>query len=368
MISISLLGLGTVGKGVYEELKDNKDFKINHILVRSIDKYKGIPNVTNNILDIVNDNSDVLIEVIGGKNTSLALIEEYLKKGKTVISANKALLSEKLVYLDNLAKANNAHLYFEASCCGALPIINYISKSNSFDTFYSIKGILNGSTNYLLTRVSNGEALNDAILDAKEKGFLEANPYEDLDGIDAMNKLIILSKLAYKADFDEECCDIFPLSKLSSKIIEEVGNKKIKYIAESFVLFNSIYLSVEPCLVSRDNILYNVDNETNGIIFKQKLSQDQFFKGYGAGMNPTTSAVLFDLSRFANKDFNNFSFNNKLTKFSLDQIEATYLIDSDSDISSENIHKLHNGLYEATISRQELKDLLGSINSYVRLI
>ena len=370
MISVSLLGLGTVGKGVYKELVNNSYVKLNHILVRNVLKHKDIPNITDNVSDILNDNSDVLIEVIGGKTTSLDIIEFYLKKGKCVITANKALLSEKLVYLTQLANEYNGHLYFEASCMGAVPIINYISKSNNFDTFYSLKGIVNGSTNFLLTNVANNVKLNDAIIIAKEKGFLEENPSEDLDGIDAANKLIILSKIAYKADFDNSILYRYPLTKLSDKLIDMANEcgKRIKYIAESFMLFNSIYLSVEPCLVKKDDKFYNVSNEFNIIMTRQRLSKEMYLSGKGAGSEPTASAVLFDFSRFMNNDYNNFKFDNKLNEMSLDLIEATYLIDSDIDIGNKNIHKLRNGLFEASISRKELLSLLDKINSYVRII
>ncbi len=372
MINIALAGLGTVGSALYDVLSKDKTFNIKHVLVKNLNKHLDVSNVTDDIDDILNDNNlDLVIEVMGSIDASYKLVKTSLSKGISVITANKALLAIYLAELTNIARLNNADLYFEASCMGAIPVISTINNINKFDTILGFKGIVNGSTNYLLTKSSQSLNIESAIDEAKAKGFLEADPSDDLEGIDVIRKVIILSQISYNASFDITKAYTYPISNITSHFLEFANllNRKVKYIGESFKLVNDIYLSVEPCLVDEYYDMYHCDNELNQINIRTKLSNTLTLKGYGAGGNPTASAVLLDLNRYLNKDHNRFSFDNKLEFMSEDLVIANYIIESNKNIESDKIKSLGQNFYIAkNISRQELKALLDKIICYARLI
>ncbi len=322
-IDIGLLGLGTVGSGVYNILKDDyslikdrlktltgKDFNIviKKVLVRDIDKYDSdYRNIlTTNINDILEDeNIDIICELIGGDTHATDYMNKAIENGKHVVTANKKAIFTSEGQLLKYAKENDVSFRYEGAVAGVIPIIRVVEESFITDDIYELQGILNGSTNFIMTKLKEGLSYEDAINLASEKGYLEADPSSDLEGYDAMYKLGILANLI-KGEFpSEENIERIGIDTLSNEYIESVhnDNKKIKYIAKMENINGELKYSIMPEIVDEDNPLYNIDGSLNGILFKSKNGGDIFLSGAGAGSKETAVSVLSDVLTIIKDEF-----------------------------------------------------------------
>lgn len=370
MLNVGLCGLGTVGKGVYDIIVNNPYFKekfcIKKILVASLDKKRDVDTslLTNNYKDIVNDSSiDIVIELIGYEELAKKIIVESLNNKKDVVTANKALLAKDLDLFLQLSKLNNKHIYFEASVCGAIPIIDLILKINNSDKILKIEGILNGSTNYILTKINEGKSFNSAKEEAYLNGFLEADPSDDLKGYDALRKIIILSKLAYKSKFEIDNIKSIPMDNLTDSIINYLkeNNYVVKYIARSILINNKIEIEVLPCALLSSDIFSNINNEMNIVRLDTTYSKNITISGYGAGRFPTASAVMLDLDKILKNEYYNLDFSNNFEIESL--TKSSYLIDSDIELDNDYILKKSNNIY---LTKPISYDTLNNILKYAK--
>lgn len=309
MINIAILGYGTVGSGVVEVLETNKEKiniragqEINLKYVLDLREFNGssIESVlTKNFKDIIEDDSvQVIIEVMGGINPAYDFVKQALLRGKSVITSNKELVAKYGPELLQLARENNRNFFFEASVGGGIPIIRPLNNSLTADEIHEITGILNGTTNYMLTKMTNeGLAYEDVLKEAQALGYAEKNPAADVEGHDACRKIAILSSLAYGLHVNYE--DIFTegITKIRPQDLvyaKDLGYT-IKLLATSRKVDERSYAMVAPMMISKNHPLSNVHDVFNAIYVKGNVIGDVMFYGSGAGKLPTASAVVADL-------------------------------------------------------------------------
>lgn len=316
VVNIAFLGFGTVGKGTYKVLEENAKLiearskvkiKVKKILEKNPEAIKasGLKKslFTDNYQDILDDKDiSIVVEMMGGIEPASSFMLAALKAKKHVVSSNKAALAANLPKLKAAAKKNDLYLLYEASVCGAIPVLSAITGNLAGNKFIEIAGIVNGTSNYILTQMAEkGMKYEEALKKAQELGFAEADPTADVEGIDAANKICILSELAFGYYQDPATIKRVGITKIDSKKIAEAKAKesKIKLIAKAKLTKDEVKLSVKPELVKKDNILYNVDYEFNGITLKTDSADDIFLYGRGAGSVPTGSAVAGDIIKIA---------------------------------------------------------------------
>jgi homoserine dehydrogenase len=304
-LNIGLYGFGCVGFGLYEVLQKTPGLKANirNICVKNKDKKReiGIENFTFDKNDILNDDDiNVVVELIDDADAAFEIVSAALKKGKAVVSANKKMIAEHFAELLELQEQYNVPLLYEAACCASIPIIRNLEEYYDNDLLESIEGIVNGSTNYILTKTfAENLSYDEALKQAQDKGFAESNPILDTGGFDAKYKLLIL--LAHSFGYVAKPADIFNIGidgigTLELKYAREKG-LKIKLTAQAFKgADGNLSAFVLPKFVSTEDRLYNVDDVFNGVLTKTSFADTQFFVGKGAGAHPTASAVLSDIS------------------------------------------------------------------------
>lgn len=307
---IGLFGLGNVGNALYRVISNLPKGKayIKRICVKQPQKTREVPPglITFNADDIIHDPEiNLVVELIDNADDAYRIVKSALKYGKSVVSGNKTMLAYHLPELIALQHETGAALLYDASACGSIPVIRNLEEYYDNDLLKSIRGILNGSTNYILTRIfENNDDYASALKKAQELGFAECNPDFDVLGYDALYKLIILAVHGfgrYVEPNEAFCYGIKTLSSLDTQFAKEKG-KKIKLVAQLQKLDSgNITLFVIPTLVSPSDYIFNVENEFNGVIIEGEYYDSQFMFGKGAGGFPTGSAVLSDITaRFHN--------------------------------------------------------------------
>lgn len=304
-INIGLFGFGCVGYGLYEVLAKTPGLKaeIKQICVKNPDKPRQISKenfVFNKDFILDNPEINVVVELIDDADAAFEIVSTALKKGKAVVSANKKMIAEHFEELLDLQKQYNVPLLYEAACCASIPIIRNLEEYYDNDLLESIEGIVNGSTNYILTKTfSENLSYEEALKQAQENGYAETNPILDTGGFDAKYKLLILIAHAFGAIKKPD--EIFNygienISELELNYAKEKGFK-IKLVAQAFKTNDGAIASfIIPKFIDVSNQLFNVDDVYNGVITKTAFADRQFFVGKGAGAHPTASAVLSDLS------------------------------------------------------------------------
>ncbi len=304
-LNIGLFGFGVVGQGVYELVNKTQtiDAAIQKICIKDNTKNRKAPAhlFTTNKNDLLYDETiNVIVEVINETNEALNIVTTALQNGKLVVSASKKMIAENLLDLITLQKNKDLSFLYEASSCASIPIIRNLEEYYDNDLLYSLKGIVNGSTNYILTKIFDQNLnFNDALLQAQKLGFAESDPSFDVLGIDATNKWTILIYHAFGIY-------IHP-TKLLQNGIQNINNVDIafakeknytiKLIAQALKLNNGKIASfVLPQFITNNSPLAKVNNEYNGITLGSSFSDEQFFYGKGAGSHPTASAVLADIA------------------------------------------------------------------------
>ncbi len=315
-LNIALLGLGTVGSGVVkiieenrQQIKDtiNKDIVIKHILVR--DKSKKRPlnisqyHLTEDINDILNDNSiDIVVEVMGGIEPTVDWLRTALKNKKHVITANKDLLAVHLKLLEDLAEENGVALKFEASVAGGIPIVNAINNGLNANNISKFMGIFNGTSNFILSKMTHEQTtFKDALEEAQRLGFAEADPTDDVEGVDAARKVVITSYLSFNQVIKLNDVKLVGISDITLADINAASalNYKIKLIGKGTYENGYVNASVEPTLIHKNHQLAAVENEYNAIYVIGDAVGDTMFYGKGAGSLATGSAVVSDLLNVA---------------------------------------------------------------------
>jgi len=338
--NIAILGCGTVGSGVAKILLDiNDDIskksgvninlkKIVELNPQEVSKEKNIPlnlfcgngkqltkeEANNYINEIIqSDDIDLVVETIGGSSQYiLDIVKKILQSKKHLVTANKALLALQGKDIYNTAIENNASLGFEAAVCGAIPIIKSIKESFTGDEILSISGILNGTSNYILSKMTEENLnFNEALKLAQDKGFAESDPTLDINGGDAGHKLIILIKLAFGLDVKYENLNIEGIESIN-KLDLDFANEidcNIKLICHTEKRNNDIFASVRPMLVKRDNFLSQINGATNAVQVINKYSGKHILIGKGAGSLETASSIVADIvyiSRYSPRSFFNY--------------------------------------------------------------
>ena len=302
---IGLFGFGNVGKGLYQVLCNVPSEKvyIKTICVKNKNKKRDecANLITYNPDDILCDSDiNLVVELIDNAQDAFRIVKKAMLMGKSVVSGNKAMLAHHLPELVQLQEQTGAALLYDASACGSIPVIRNLEEYYDNDLLVSIRGILNGSTNYILSRMFNhSESYSDALYQAQSLGFAESNPDFDVMGYDALYKLIILAVHGFGTFVQPEqafCYGIQHLSDFDIGYAREKG-KKIKLVAHLRKFSESYFtLFVIPTLVAPDDYIFNVENEFNGVVIEGQYYDRQFMFGKGAGGFPTASAVLSDIT------------------------------------------------------------------------
>lgn len=375
-INVAIMGLGTVGGGTYDILTLNHDMiaktqgldiNVVKILDKDVDRVvaRGIDKtvVTTNLQDILDDKSiSIVVEVMGGVEPAKTFILEVLKSGKSVVTANKELISKHWSELESMARKHNVGLYIEASCVGGVPIIRTLAEGMQANNLVELMGIINGTTNYILTKMTEeGMSYSDALKEAQGLGYAEANPSADVDGYDAMYKLSILSSLAfntcipYTSVYREGITGITKNDITSGK---ELGYT-LKLLAIGRREKNKIEVRVHPTFVPNDHPLASVRNAFNAVFLKGDFVDEIMLYGRGAGANPTGSAIVSDIvycANLAHQKYANFENNGK--------------INDDIVIASDFVSKYYlaiNAVDKAGVLAQ-ITYILGKFNVSIRTV
>jgi len=315
-IIIGFLGCGNVGSGVWRLLEGfGKDiehraglkFIIKKVLVRSLAKQRTIPFpegvLTTNPEDVLGDpDIQIVVEFLGGEEPSYSLMLRALNAGKTVVTANKVAFALHWHELQKAAKANGVGLYYEAAVCGAIPIIHSLEESLQANRIDKIYGIVNGTTNYILTRMSkNAEDYEVVLKDAQRLGLAEPDPAADVEGLDAAYKLSILASLAFHGRVPFEDVYVEGITHVNAEDIrcgQELGyTLKLLAIAKRDGM--NVETRVHPTFIRSDHPLANVSGSFNAVYLHGHACQEMMFLGRGAGDMPTASAIVSDLERAA---------------------------------------------------------------------
>jgi len=305
-IKIGLFGFGVVGQGIYEVLRKTKnvDAEIVKICVRSLDKPRPreidrrfFTNRAEEILD--NPDINLIVEVIDDAEASYRIVKGALERKIPVVSGNKAMLANHLEELMELQRRNNVALLYDASSCGSIPVIRNLEEYYDNDLLLEVKGILNGSSNYILSRVFDHQCpYAEALKQAQALGFAESDPSFDIEGYDSLFKLVIITVHALGVYVHPKEIFTYGISTIHDSDIRHAREKrvKIKLVAQVVKVSDEHFtLFVMPEFVTPNKYIYSVDDEYNGVVIRGECYDRQFMFGKGAGSLPTASSILSDI-------------------------------------------------------------------------
>ena len=309
MVNVGIIGYGTVGSGVFEVLnKNSKSIAVKageEIKVKRICDLRDFPGdaaekfITHDFNDILNDDEiTIVVETMGGTKPAYDFVKASIEAGKSVCTSNKELVAKFGAGLIKLAEKHNVNFLFEASVGGGIPVIRPLNYALTAEDILEIKGILNGTTNFILTKM-NDEGLDyeTVLKEAQTMGYAEKNPTADVEGFDTCRKIAILTSLAYGKQVDFEDIRTEGITKITKEDMEyaKALNASIKLIGESKKENGTVYARVAPALIDREQPLYSVHDVFNAIFVKGNMVDDVMFYGRGAGKLPTASAVVADV-------------------------------------------------------------------------
>lgn len=347
-VGVAILGLGVVGGGTYKILTEHRDFyKKNHkvdIVVESVLERRteraielGVEQnkIASNIAEICsNPEVDIVVEVMGGVEPAKSFVLAALNAGKSVVTSNKELFCKYSFELEKAAKKNHCGLFYEASCVGGVPVIRALLDNLQGNKITSMMGIINGTTNYILTKMSqDGASYEDVLAEAKKLGYAEANPTADVEGYDATYKLSILSSLAFHTKI--------PYTKIYREGITGITVKEINYAKQLGYAVkllaigkngdNGIEVRVHPTFIRQDHPLASVNDSYNAVYITGDSVEDVMLYGRGAGALPTGSAIVGDIiycathTNYQYSTFDNTEDASPSTKF-IDNFESSYYL------------------------------------------
>lgn len=303
-LNIGLFGFGTVGRGLYDVLQriGTKNVEIKRICVRDMTKQRAVKaNFTDKADEIFNDpDINFIVELIDDADAAYAIVKRALISGLPVVSGNKKMLAYHIEELIGLQAKYNTALLYDASACGSIPVIRNLEEYYDNDLLTSVKGILNGSSNFILSKIFNEKmSYADALKLAQDLGFAESNPTLDIDGWDSLFKLIIITVHAFGLYVAPEEIFTYGISNMNDDDIRFANEKerRFKLVAHvEKIAGNRLIMCVMPQLISRNKYIYSVEDEFNGVVIKGLFYDKQFMFGRGAGGYPTGSAVLSDIT------------------------------------------------------------------------
>lgn len=304
-LTIGLFGFGVVGEGIYKVLQNTASLQANikKVCIKHADKPRAAPAAlfTTDAAALLEDaDINLIVELIDDADEAFSIVSTALKNGKDVVSANKKMIAERLPELLALQAQYGTSLLYEAAVCGSIPIIRNLEEYYDNDLLESLSGIVNGSTNFILTKMSEeGLSYKEALLQAQHLGFAESNPALDVEGYDALNKLTILLAHTYGISVKPEQLLFKGITQLhpADAMYANTKGYKVKLVAQIRKLGSGkVAAFVLPQFVSPDSQLYGVRNEYNGVTIESNLADQQFLYGKGAGRYPTSSAVLSDIA------------------------------------------------------------------------
>ncbi|MDA7817157.1 homoserine dehydrogenase [Sulfurimonas sp.] len=345
MIKVGIIGVGTVGTSVAQILKDNadvisaragQDIVVKSGVVKNLNKDRGLDIIiTDNVDDVLNDGEiDIVVELMGGVEEPFEVVKRALKSGKAVVTANKALLAYHRYELQDIAK--DIAFEYEAAVAGGIPIITALRDGLSANHIESIMGIMNGTCNYMMTKMANEGVAYDAILkESQELGYAEADPSFDVGGFDAAHKLLILASIAYGIDAKPEDILIEGIENVSSEDVafaKEFGYA-IKLLTIAKKDGNEVELRVHACMISQDEMIAKIDGVMNGVSVVGDKVGETLYYGPGAGGDATASAVvanIIDIARSGKSTpmlgFNRPMEGTQLTLKPTEKIESKYYL------------------------------------------
>ena len=303
-IKIGLFGFGVVGSGIYEVLRKSKnaDAEIVKICVADLSKPRALDAsyFTDNPEDILGDPEiGMIVEVINDADAAYRIVKTALLRGKDVVSGSKTMLAYHLDELIELQRTSGSALLYDASSCGSIPVIRNLEEYYDNDLLLEVKGILNGSSNYILSRVfDHRSSYADALRQAQELGFAESDPSFDIDGYDALFKLVIITVHALGAYVRPDRIFTYGISTIHESDIRFAREKsvKIKLVAQVVKISDEHFtMFVMPEFVPPSRYIYSVDDEYNGVVIRGECYDRQFMFGKGAGSLPTASSILSDI-------------------------------------------------------------------------
>jgi homoserine dehydrogenase len=310
MLNIALMGYGVIGSGVAKVIEENKkliasrlgeEVYLKYILeIRDLSGTPYADRVVKDINVILNDPEvKVVVEVMGGIHPASDFTRAALEAGKSVVTANKAVVADCGDELLELARAKGVRHLFEASVGGGIPVLHPLSSDLSANNIKSVVGILNGTTNYILTKMKNeGASFEDALAEAQKNGYAEANPSADIDGIDACRKICILTALAYGKLVPTDAIHTEGITSIRSQdvaLMDKLG-MSIKLLGKAVMTENNeVYVLVAPFIIGKENPLASVDDVFNAVTIEGDFVGEVTFRGRGAGAYPTASAVCGDI-------------------------------------------------------------------------
>jgi len=310
MVKVGILGVGTVGESVVKILRENADIiearagkKIVAIkgVVRDITKKRDVEiALSDDPYDIINDESiDIVVELMGGVDKPFELVKEAMQKGKSVVTANKALLAYHRYELQKIASSKKGLAFgYEASVAGGIPIIQSLKSGLSANHLESISGIMNGTCNYILTKMINeGADFDTTLKEAQELGYAEADPTFDIGGFDAAHKLLILASIAYGIDAKPEDILIEGIENITSIDVDfaQKFGYTIKLLGIAKKKGETVELRVHPCMIDQNTMIAKIDGVMNGISAVGDMVGETLYYGPGAGGDATASAVIADI-------------------------------------------------------------------------
>lgn len=378
-VGVAILGLGTVGGGVYKILTEKKEYfkrtqnldvSVESVMERSVERAVSLgvdkSIIASNIEEVIgNPNVDIVVEVIGGIEPSKTFVLKALMSGKTVVTSNKELFAKCWPELEDEAKKTNAGLFFEASCVGGVPIIRVLQDGMQANEILSLKGIINGTTNYILTKMTDeGSDYESALKEAQKLGYAEFNPTADVEGFDAAYKLSILSSLAFNTKISYT--DVYREGITGVDKYDIAYGKEMGYTLKLLALGkndeNGVDVRVHPTFIKTDNPLASVNDSFNAVHLVGDSVGEIMLYGRGAGALPTGSAIVSDII-FAAKHpdfyyacFKNNEKGNKETKFVSDFVTMYYVRISAKDETGV-MAKLAGAFAKNGVSLKEVKQL-----------
>ena len=312
-MKIAIIGGGTVGGGVVEMLRRWPQVELKYLVVKDISKSRdfSIPptcQLTDDFERVLEDSSiEMIVELMGGTESAWKVIQTALSQGKHVVTANKALISKHMNDIELLlgAKSNPPFFLYEAAVCGGIPVINTFLRGLKCDDISAVRGVMNGSTNWMLDQMqTRGVGYADLLGEAKELGYLEADPSADVLGWDARSKLCILARIAFGIALNETEVFCEGIDKVSMKDIEMAQKlrKSIRLVANSWIesTHNIVRAVVMPTMVPIEDPLANLPGATNCVVVKAKHSLNHVMVGSGAGRYPTANSVVSDIIAITN--------------------------------------------------------------------
>ena len=337
-IRIGVCGWGNVATGLFRSIKDNKneininsgiDIKIEVIGARR-DNPKCDPGkikIERDIFKVIDHDVDVVVELIGGVKTAKELILTAIKSKKHVVTANKAVIYHHGDEIFREAHKNNVKVLYESAVCAGTPIIKLLTEELAANKVSKISGMLNGTSNFILSNMENGADFDSTLSFAQKEGYAEPDPTFDIEGLDAAHKIGILSALCYGTALPPEDFYVEGISKIDNsdfRYAMEMGYT-IKHLAVSSISNNKIELRAHPVLISLNSYLANLKGVRNGIEIDTDLLGTLHIAGSGAGQESTASGIISDLVHLANANANTYDDNNSNKKYSMSSVSYTHL-------------------------------------------